>query len=48
MIFCFVYDPDYFFANPRGIEKDLCKKEDDFEVKVLVVPQGHSVYIIRR
>ncbi|MEQ8638384.1 hypothetical protein [Gimesia maris] len=38
-IFCFVYDPDSSIINPRGIEKDLYKKEIDFEVKVLIVPK---------
>jgi len=40
-LFCFVYDPDGWVANPMGIENDLNKSDDDFEVKVLIVPKGH-------
>lgn len=40
-LLCFVYDPDGWVSNPRGLENDLNKKEDDFEVKVLIVPKGH-------
>jgi len=40
-LFCFVYDPDGWIPNPLGLENDLRKKEDDFEVKVLIVPKGH-------
>lgn len=40
-LICFVYDPDGWVANPRGLESDLSRKEDEFEVKVLIVPKGH-------
>jgi hypothetical protein len=40
-LFCFVYDPEGWISNPRGLENDLNKKEDNFEVKVLIVPKGH-------
>ncbi|AZC77961.1 hypothetical protein C4K31_5082 [Pseudomonas chlororaphis subsp. piscium] len=40
-LFCFVYDPDGWISNPRGLENDLNKKEDNFELKVLIVPKGH-------
>jgi len=40
-LFCFVYDPEGWVANPKGLENDLNKKEKDFEVKVLIVPKGH-------
>ena len=40
-LFCFVYDPDGWISNPRGLENDLEKKEEHFEVKVLIVPKGH-------
>lgn len=37
-LICFVYDPEGRVANPRGIEKDLSRKESDFEVKVIISP----------
>ncbi|MFM5170482.1 DUF2321 domain-containing protein [Aeromonas veronii] len=40
-LLCFVYDPDGWVSNPRGLENDLNEKMDDFEVKVLIVPKGH-------
>jgi len=40
-LFCFVYDPDGWISNPRGLENDLTKKENGFEVKVMIVPKGH-------
>ena len=40
-LLCFVYDPEGWISNPRGLENDLNKKEDDFEIKVLIVPKGH-------
>lgn len=40
-LFCFIYDPEGWISNPRGLENDLNKKEDKFEVKVLIVPKGH-------
>jgi len=38
---CFVYDPDGWILNPRGLEVDLSRKEDSMDVEVMVVPQGH-------
>lgn len=40
-LLCFVYDPEGWIANPRGLENDLNKKESDFEIKVIIVPKGH-------
>ncbi|MCS4293769.1 putative RNA-binding Zn-ribbon protein involved in translation (DUF1610 family) [Comamonas sp. BIGb0152] len=40
-LFCFVYDPDGWISNPRGLENDLSKKIDDFEVKAVIVPKGY-------
>lgn len=40
-LLCFVYDPEGWISNPRGLENDLNKKTDDFEIKVLIVPKGH-------
>ena len=38
---CFVYDPDGIVANPRGLEQDLSRDEDEFVVKVWVLPKGY-------
>lgn len=38
---CLVYDPDNRINNPRGLEKDLSKKSDRLDVRVLIVPKGH-------
>ncbi|WP_253636548.1 DUF2321 domain-containing protein [Achromobacter insolitus] len=40
-LICFVYDPEGWVANPRGLENDLSRNEGDLEVKVLIVPKGH-------
>ncbi|WP_339521944.1 PD-(D/E)XK nuclease domain-containing protein [Pseudomonas sp. EL_65y_Pfl2_R96] len=40
-LLCFVYDPEGWISNPRGLENDLNKKDDNFELKVLIVPKGH-------
>lgn len=41
-LYCFVYDPDGYITNPRGIENDLNKSSDkSFKVKVTIVPKGH-------
>ncbi|MGF1779802.1 DUF2321 domain-containing protein [Vibrio nomapromontoriensis] len=40
-LLCFVYDPEGWVSNPRGLENDLNSKDDDFEIKVLIVPKGH-------
>ena len=40
-LFCFVYDPEGWVSNPQGIENDLNSTEEEFEVKVLIVPKGH-------
>jgi hypothetical protein len=37
---CFVYDPEGRIGNPRGLEGDLSREEDGFEVKVLIRPSG--------
>jgi len=39
-LICFVYDPDGRVANPRGIERDLSRNENGFEVKVIITPRG--------
>lgn len=40
-LFCFVYDPEGWISNPRGLENDLNKQEQGFEMKVIIVPKGH-------
>lgn len=40
-LICFVYDHEGWISNPRGLESDLSKKRDDFEVKVIIVPKGY-------
>lgn len=40
-LLCFVYDPEGWISNPRGLEKDLNCVEDDFKVEVLIVPKGY-------
>ena len=39
-LFCFIYDPDSFLANPKGLEEDLGKQKGPPQVRVLVVPSG--------
>lgn len=39
-LLCFVYDPEGKIGNPRGLENDLSRNEDGFEVKVLIRPSG--------
>ncbi len=42
LLYCFVYDPDGYINNPRGIENDLNDDTDDkLKVKVKIVPKGH-------
>ena len=38
---CFVYDPEGWISNPRGLETDLERKDTDFQVKTIIVPKGH-------
>lgn len=38
-LYCFIYDPEEKIKNPRGFERDLSDKIDDFETKVLIVPR---------
>ena len=41
-LICFVYDPEGYIINPKGIENDL-NKESTKEMKVIVkiIPKGH-------
>lgn len=38
---CFVYDPDGRIKNPQGLERDLCRNENNFAVKVFIIPKGY-------
>jgi hypothetical protein len=38
-LYCLVYDPFEIITNPRGFERDLSEKSQNFEVKVFVVPR---------
>jgi len=40
-LYCFVYDPDGYISNPKGIENDLSRIDKNFEVIVTIVPKGH-------
>lgn len=40
-LICFVYDPEGWISNPRGLESDLNRNEDDFTVNVIIVPKGY-------
>lgn len=37
-LICFVYDPEGFIPNPKGIENDLSRNQDNVEVVVLIKP----------
>ncbi|WP_227691697.1 hypothetical protein [Psychrobacter immobilis] len=39
-IICFVYDPEGFIANPRGIENDLSKDTNGIPVWVFIRPEA--------
>jgi len=38
-LICFVYDPEGKIANPKALENDLSKSENDFKVKVIFEPK---------
>lgn len=38
ILYCFVYDPDGFIGNPRGLEKDLSGIKDGLNVIVIIRP----------
>ena len=37
VLYCFVYDPAEHISSPRGLERDLSKIDDQFEIRVRVV-----------
>lgn len=39
ILYFFVYDPEEYVTNPRGIEKDLSGKYENMDVHVLIVPR---------
>jgi len=38
-LFCFIYDPEEWIENPKGIESDICRQEGDLEVEVYIAPK---------
>lgn len=41
LLYCFVYDPEGYVSNPKGIENDLNNEKAEMKVKVKIVPKGH-------
>lgn len=41
LLYCFVYDPEGYISNPRGIENDLNDDSKEMKVKVKIIPKGH-------
>ena len=39
-LICFVYDPEGRVTNPKGIESDLGRTENDLEVRVIIEPKS--------
>ena len=37
-LICFTYDPESRILNPKGIQNDLNKLENDFEVQIIIKP----------
>ena len=37
-LYCFVFDPEGYIRNPRGLEHDLTKEHDGLSVKVYIRP----------
>ncbi len=40
-LYCFIYDPEGYISNPKGIQADLSRKESGFQVVVNIIPKGH-------
>ncbi len=38
LLFCFVYDSEKSISNPKGLENDLSKNDDQLDVKVMIRP----------
>ena len=38
-LYCYVYDPNWYIRNPRGIEKDLSGMKENIDVKVFIRPK---------
>lgn len=39
VLVCFVYDPEGFVANPKGLMADLTKEHDGLQVHVIIAPE---------
>lgn len=37
-LLCFVYDPEGYVGNPRGIENDLSRDEGDLKIRIYIRP----------
>jgi hypothetical protein len=37
---CFIYDPEGRIPNPKGIENDLSKTENDIKIITIITPKG--------
>jgi hypothetical protein len=40
-LYCFVYDPEGYIDNPRGMENDLSQVTEGMPVKVIIAPKTH-------
>jgi hypothetical protein len=40
-LYCFVYDPEGYIDNPRGMENDLSRLTEGMPVKVIIAPKTH-------
>ena len=41
LLYCFVYDPEGYISNPKGIENDLNSESKEMRVIVKIIPKGH-------
>ena len=39
LLYCFVYDPDGYIKNPKGIENDLRRSGEPFPVEIFIAPK---------
>jgi hypothetical protein len=39
MLYCFVYDPDGYIKNPKGMENDLSRSGVPFPVRIFIAPK---------
>jgi hypothetical protein len=41
MLMCFVYDPQGRVVNAKGLENDLNRTDENFSVRVIIIPKGY-------